>query len=197
MRSKKLTLLAGMALAAVAFAIPAFASAGAWQHNGVPLGAQQHLTQSYEGPLVAIAGGAGQFSCVVTVTITAEGPNNGQVQEFSLATESCEGQGAFAGCVVVHHTTNLPWQINNAGNPAVVIKPGGKITAHFNLEEGSCASGLQTSHAEFAELKAEVTGKNPITALHIKAQATNGVATASTLTTTEEHPGTLGFSTGI
>ena len=195
MRFKKLTLLAGMALAVVAFAIPASASAGAWQHNGAPLSG--HLEQSYEGRLAFNTGVNGQFSCQVTVTITAEGPNNAQIQEFEPTTGTCEGQIAFKGCELIHHTANLPWSVNNSANPVVVTKPEGKVTIHNIYGKGTCAGKQETSHLEFNEVKAQVTGQEPITALHISGQATNGVPASGTLTTTELHEGTLGFSTGI
>ena len=197
MRFKKLTLLAGMALAVVAFAIPASASANSWQHLGANLGTQQHLTQSYEGRLTFNTGATGQFSCVVTVTITAEGPNNGQVQEFNPTTDTCEGQIVFEKCELIQHTANLPWQINNAANPVVVTKAGGKVTIHNIYAKESCKGKQQTSHLEFNEVKAQVTGKSPITALHIAGQATNGIPAFGTVSVTEEHPGTLGFTTGI
>jgi len=179
---KKMMLLALMALAATAFAIPTSASADQWIYEGAEIGEGEELEQAYEGVLSFNTGPTGAFGCQVTAMVITEGPEAGRVTSFSPTTGTCTGTIAFKGCVLAHHTANVPWRIGLASTPLVVTKPGGNLTIHNEYLPETCAGKQTTSHLEFKEIKAAVEGTNPITKLVISGTATNGVPASGSLT---------------
>jgi len=117
---KKMLLLASMALAASAVAIPAVASAEEWGHEGNPIEAPVtiHLTGNIKfeqtGP------GSPSMSCPVTANIKLTPGTTGHVTNFGVTnTAGCTGGGALAGCQVESVTSTAseasPWSATLSG----------------------------------------------------------------------------------
>ena len=180
MTIKKMLLLASMALAAVAFAVPATASAktDVWTADGETLGPGEEATAGFEGflafttpqPAVPVHS---TYGCQVTVAINAVGEAGGTVEAFNPTTGTCEGTGVFTGCKLKEHTTNPPWNINVATTPGSVTGP---ITIH-NIYEG-CGFGSPTSHLVFNAVSVEPTVIGGDLTFTVAGIATNGVTTA-------------------
>lgn len=126
---KRVALLAVSAIAAIAFAVPAVASAQEWLHNGSPL--TENETVEFTGH-AAFTGGV---TCDPVVAHVILKPGNmGTVTSFGPegnVTEVCKTTGTLAalGCTI-HTVTpeNLPWTVDvNATNftiTGVKIKNG-------------------------------------------------------------------------
>jgi hypothetical protein len=106
---KKMMLLASMALAAVAFAVPASASALEWTDNG----------SAFEGTasdtLTGFFGfgnpepGKTKFGCVVHFGFSVTGGSTtGSLNSYTPTTATCKGEGAFTGCELVEDATTIP-----------------------------------------------------------------------------------------
>jgi len=132
---KKMTLLAGMALAAIAFAVPASASALEWTDNGAAFTGTASDTLS--GFIAFGEPGGTEFGCVAEVGISATGGSaNGSVTSFTPNTAECAGTGPFSGCELESDsTTGLPAAVSivetsklTMSNASIVIhnvyKPG-------------------------------------------------------------------------
>lgn len=108
MSIRKMVLLACAAVATVAFAVPAAASAVEWTKETSP------LTQNENAEFTGTAGfetpGVGGVECVVHVPVTLEPGSTGTVDDFEITTSTCEGFGIFADCELVdHELTGMPW----------------------------------------------------------------------------------------
>ena len=112
-------LLTATALVALAFTVPASASANplTWKDNGVVLKAGEHATLTFTGQLAEeYLSHLSTFSCEWNMTLTAEGGHTGTITKFEPVTKSCSGTGKFVNCTldtdkvstlpaVVHTTT--------------------------------------------------------------------------------------------
>lgn len=169
MSIKKMLLLAGMALAVVALAGPASASAEplTWLDNHEVLGAEEHATEEYEGPARFFGAGEDSFGCEVTVVLTAEGGHTGTITKFEPTTETCTGTGAFAGCELANHSASTPWDVDVTTTDLVVTD----VTIHNEYDE-ACA--VETTHLEFPELTAVPDENTTISTLTVSGFATSG-----------------------
>jgi len=119
MTIRKILLLTATALVALAFTVPASASANplTWKDNGVVLKAGEHATLTFTGQLAEeYLSHLSTFSCEWNMTLTAEGGHTGTITKFEPVTKSCSGTGKFVNCTldtdkvstlpaVVHTTT--------------------------------------------------------------------------------------------
>ncbi|MBK5218513.1 MAG: hypothetical protein JJE35_01820 [Thermoleophilia bacterium] len=114
---KKMMLLAGMALAVVAVAGPASASAS-WLNDHKAIEADETVTAS--GPAAfAIPGVAGASAKIhVNLEMTA-GKTTGEITSFS-ATE-CLGTGGFTGLTCTTEPRNLPWTVHITAENTIEI----------------------------------------------------------------------------
>jgi hypothetical protein len=109
MSIKKMLLLASMALAAVAFAAPAGASAAEITHEGVPVGAGTEVDMSGTARFTSTIIVPSGIECDVHATLTADNSETGKTA-FDVTEESCEGFGFLSGCEVEStELTNNPW----------------------------------------------------------------------------------------
>jgi hypothetical protein len=119
---KKMMLLAGMALALVAFAGTASASAASWVHWTTIEGVEEHTTiEAFEedftgfAQFAAEAAPANNFGCVVhahLVASTVNGEAHGEITSFEVTTETCKGEGAFAACKLKADSSTVPWTVD-------------------------------------------------------------------------------------
>src|SRR3954452_223076 len=126
MTIKKMLILAASAMALVAFAAPAAASADSWNEEGM-----FHLT----GHLNATVGGTGgpEFTCDVTATVNLF--NSEETGEAEGEVESATGAGGTAGCHGIFGGGALTCEISE------VFLTGGHIsvdaTTGVHVEEAS------------------------------------------------------------
>jgi hypothetical protein len=136
---KKILLLGSMALLALAFAIPASASASVWTYGGEEVGEGEVYAQSFEGSIGwdHYVGGWGPsgFHCAAAMEIEAEGPSAGRVSSFSQNPASCSKYGAWTNCNLASYSTNLSngWNLDVEALPGTLTTPGQpvKITDVF------------------------------------------------------------------
>ena len=178
MTIKKMLLLASMALAAVAFAAPATASAvDVWTADGDTLGPGNEATAGFEGfinfttppPAVPVHS---SFGCQVTVAIKAVGEAGGTVESFNPTTDTCQGTGIFVNCKLKEDTSNPPWNISIASTPGTVSGP---ITIHYIYQD--CP--VTTSHIVFASISVAPNVINGDLTFTVGGLATNGFTTVS------------------
>ncbi|HEV7769188.1 MAG TPA: hypothetical protein VGO66_00845 [Solirubrobacterales bacterium] len=126
---RKLALLASMALIALAFALPASASAYTeWTYNGAPLEEGEVASQSFEGKFSWWILQLGKYSCDVSVEIEAEGFTGGWVSSFLQDAESCSGTLFWGGCQLVAYPNSLGGaKVDVASSPPKVSNPGEKV----------------------------------------------------------------------
>jgi hypothetical protein len=109
---KKMMLLAGLALSAVAFAAPASASAqGTLFDEGTPIPAGNHATLETTGVIgFDVPELASSFGCNShpKVTLVSGHPSTGTVTAFNITTSECAGTGLLEGCELANDTTNTP-----------------------------------------------------------------------------------------
>jgi hypothetical protein len=199
MRVKRQLVLTTMALAAIAFSVPAMASAEpfTWTDRHVHLEeAEKTEPKPFEGRL-EFTTGFGSFGCDVTVLVVAEGPNKGTVTEFNPTTKTCSGTFAFGGCVLTKDKTNIEegWHIEVTPSGLMhVTSTSGDLTIHN--EYHGCAGGQVTSHLEFesATLTPTLDPEGTINHLHLSATDTSGTVTAHGSVTPEGEK-TLGLAT--
>jgi hypothetical protein len=143
---KKMMLLASLALAAIAFAVPASASAQVW--NGTH-------TDSLTG-FIAFgnpAAGATKFGCQAHAAFTVTGnTTTGTLETFVPTTSTCVGEGSFTGCELVEHETTIPndTTIHITGTNSVTLTtPTGTAIVIHNVYDEGCAiekSTLTVTH---------------------------------------------------
>ncbi len=187
MTLRKMMLLAGMALAAIAFAVPASASAASthWTDDHEVVSSPANITAPFEGflkftvapPFVPVHS---TFGCQVTIKVNVTGPTAAQITEFRPTTTECLGTGVFTGCQLEEDVSNVPFSIANTDADLDITKPGGDITV-FNKYE-SCAGGaLPNSDLLFPSITATPTldSEGTIEEIHISGTATTTSAAAS------------------
>lgn len=126
---KKLTLLAAMALAAIALAVPASASALEWTHNGEAFEGTVEDTLSGTIAFGNPAPGQTKFGCLSHIGVEVEGgTDTGVISSFQRTTETCAGEGAFAGCSLVEdEVTGLPADIKIVGTNEATLENGSLV----------------------------------------------------------------------
>jgi len=200
MNLKKILLLSSMALAAIAFAVPATASATnlTWTDDHVHIAGDDEFTQGFEGPL-SFDTPFGSFGCEeVTVAVVATS-TGATIEEFKPTTNTCTGTGAFVNCELTNDTFNTPWQVSTTTTDLVVTKTGGDIEIHnfYGEKNGQpCGVGSTTSSL-FGSIAIvpELDGEGTIKALEIgeEQKDTTGNITATGFVTPENGP-TLGLT---
>ncbi len=190
MKLRKMMLLAGMALAAIAFAVPASASAASthWTDDDVVVDPGVNITAPFEGflkftvapPFVPVHS---TFGCQVTIKVNVTGPTAAQITEFRPTTTVCEGTGIFSGCQLEEDKSNLPWNITNTHADLDITKGGGiepDITV-FNKYHSCNAGVLPNSDLLFPAITATpvLDGAGTIEEISISGTATTTSAAAS------------------
>lgn len=201
---KKMMLLAGMAVAAIAFAAPASAMAQHgthWTDNHEVIEPSVTREAPFEGfldftiapPNVPVHS---TFGCEVTGIIQATGPTNGQITKFAPTTNTCVGTGIFAKCELETHTANVPWTVTNTTADLDVTKPGGDVTIN-NVYKNCAAGAIPPSDPEFASITVDPTidPDTTITSLAITGVDTKGAVTATGSIAPEPGTSTLGLVT--
>jgi hypothetical protein len=150
---KKMTLLVGLALAAIAFAVPASASAQVW--NGTH---EDSLTGflAFGNP----AAGQTKFGCVVHISVEVEGgTDTGAISSFNRTTETCVGEGAFTGCELVEdETTGLPATFTLTGTNEATMSNAGVVI--HNVYDAACpieSSTLTVPHLTMSGTNTNLT----------------------------------------
>jgi hypothetical protein len=146
-QTKKLLMMISTALLALAFAVPASASAYTdWTVNGE----SELESSSYEefsgkfrlSPLITQGPASGSyFKCDATFTVEAypiweEGPAQGRITYFKFDTESCEGVGIWQNCKGAEpYTQNFSGaQIDMSASPPSLSRPNGGISYKMALQ---------------------------------------------------------------
>jgi hypothetical protein len=155
MRSiKTMLLLACTAMVAVAFAVPAMASASNWKENGVPISGMQWTeggaplagegSISFSGPL-NLTGSLGSLNCQVSGSASLSAGEQGHLNEFTVSPGSCSIGGLLkaSGCTGVKSVTanSLPWAVNASGTAASpTITINGVSLTYTLTGSGGCSS---------------------------------------------------------
>jgi hypothetical protein len=134
MTFKKMLLVASMALAAIAFAAPASASALEWTDEGEPYAGEASDTLSGKLSFGNPAAGQSKFGCTVHAGVSGEGGSStGTLTSFNVTTSTCAGEGAFATCKLKEDsTTGLPAVVHITGTNTLTIT--GPIVIHNHYE---------------------------------------------------------------
>jgi hypothetical protein len=200
---KKLTIIAALAMATAAFAVPSTASA-IWTHN------HQHLQgspQIHGEGSAAFQSSAGQINCT-TVTSTIQltgGQTTGVVNEFNAnnVQTKCHTNGGIIGhCTVTSVTpVGLPWtghinQTTGVQVTSVHISNDlhGFLCPDITLEFIAAGDNVQLTGEENGS-----TGHTTVDALHIEGQGTatpleNSVAISGTVSATASQADTYGWT---
>lgn len=101
---KKALLLGGMALALVALAGPASASAHMFTDEGEPIAPEASLAMNMSGPMGWFVPGIGGLSCTASIEASI-GSSAGSFESFGVEERSCAGTGAFSGCTVTGYSS--------------------------------------------------------------------------------------------
>lgn len=127
MTLRKMVLIASMALAVLAFAVPASASAYTWTYNGVELAEGETASGVFEGP-VEFRSFPGNFTCEATLEIEAEGlevSSSAKIVRFERDPSSCVGTFVYSKCSLEAEVTNVGyWDVNVASSPPKVTDSG-------------------------------------------------------------------------
>jgi hypothetical protein len=117
--TKKIGLLAALAVMATAFAVPAAASAN-WKDKGVNLTESRTIPGSGKA---SFTGSLGGVSCgTITGKITLNPGTTGTIDEFEPVLSTCVGTGGLSGCTVTGITVkNLPWAIHDINAEYVTV----------------------------------------------------------------------------
>jgi len=123
MMIKRMTLLAGAALAVVAFAAPA--ASAAWTHSGATLGENTNFELS--GPMnFEVVGWAG-FHAGVIADVTLEPGKTATVTSFKDT--NCTGTGGLNGLTCTWTAESLPWIAHIEGGKIKITNI--KLTNHY------------------------------------------------------------------
>ena len=143
MTFKKMLLVVGMALAAIAFAAPASASALEWTDSEEEFFGER--TDFLSGQITFGNPEAGQskFGCNTNLWLSAEGEGTtGTLTEFSPLTNTCKGEGAFASCILKGDSVTNLWiaEVHIVGtNKLTVTNPfGTSVVLHYYYEGANC-----------------------------------------------------------
>ena len=150
---KKMMLLASMALAAIAFAVPASASALEWTDEGSSFSGE--IGDTITGFIAFGNPVAGQtkFGCEAHAEIDfIGGGTTATLTSFEPTTGTCVGEGSFTGCKLVEHQTTIPsgTRIHILGtNTMTLTTPAGEPIVLHNVYDTGCAiekSTLTVTH---------------------------------------------------
>jgi len=176
MNLKKMLLLAGMALAAVAFAAPAAAQASAtWTTNHEPISVDTYFHAHGEVEFGTAFGG---YKCPATATGTLfAGTDEGEVETFNIVeTAGCSGNGFLEGCKLEEHEVfGLPYTLTATKED---IDANGNISV-YNGYDAACAFGESEVHFEHITLTPDTAaGSTAATATYVNVEG-EGIATVA------------------
>jgi len=164
---KKMMLLASMALAVAAFAVPAIASAeGTLTHDSVPVPTNNvvelTLTGFAEFDVPALDAG---YGCDVeaTVELVSGHPSTGTTSFDIVNTETCVGTGLLADCELVEDETNAPYHVAVGSEDFTVTKPGGVIEINNLFDEGCIVPAAQLTFNEVTVTPDDPTSISTVT----------------------------------
>jgi hypothetical protein len=195
---KKMLLLA---IVVVALAAPAAASADQWTGEGETIGAEEAVSESYEGfisfttpspPLPVHS----TFGCEMTMRIVVfgseSGTGNASVSEFGANPLTCKGTGIFAECLL---SADSYLGFGSVDINASDLTFTGPITM-TNFYWGKCP--VQASHLTFNSVTATTTNGvlGGISHISLSGTATNGASKISGTMQNENSFG-LGGALGI
>jgi hypothetical protein len=175
MSLRKMTLLAGMALAAIAFAIPATASAEStpfWLKNHDPL--VDEATLSFFGTVQFETENGGVHCEETEVHVVTEPPHTGYVEDFTIETDSCEGFGLLEGCKIVKHDLTHKPVAHATDDTDIAITE----VALWNEYDESCPVETTEQHLPVVTLTPENVGA-PTTITDVELHAEGTVTTWS------------------
>lgn len=168
MSIKKMLLLASMALAAIAFAAPATASAE-WTHEGEPIGDKANISLS--GTVGFAGAGGAAFECVVHSSVTLEPGTTGTVKSFQITTNTCKGTGPLENCVLANDTViGLPWVVHTNGTAMTITDV--TITNHYVDNTPACP--VHTTVLHFASATATPDSTSAMSSVTVSGTATSG-----------------------
>lgn len=177
---KKMMLLAGMALAVVAFAGPASASAATWVHwNGEEQETVSEITEDFTGfaKFEVTPAPGNNFGCEVHVHLsgtTGAGGAQGQVTAFEVTTETCVGEGAFGTCTLVADNSSVPWEVDVSSTDFTITN------VEIENEYANCS--IPPSHLVFGSITATPNNPTKINCLTISGTGVNNGTTPVTAT---------------
>jgi hypothetical protein len=185
---KKLALLLSTAALALAFAIPATASAyTSWTtaFNGVEI-AELSTEDVYEGTFKWKTPYTSVIECDAKIGLWVETygepPGASDLTEFAIDASSCEGFGVYKNCTIKSTTSNFPnWYIE-LGSPLTVRAPGENVFIELKYQSVGggyyCAMESYSNRAEFLaenlQLLPTFSKKGGITAITFKGLSTSG-----------------------
>lgn len=188
MSPKKFLLLASTALVALAFAVPASASAYQWTSNGLELGEGETVAQTFEGRVGYFYAPPAywtytSFYCDATIRIEAEGPSGesipARITQFERDPSSCEGVGPMLGhCKAKSLSSNVAsgWSLDVASSPAKLSLPGGYVKINDEYEGSECGKTVRSM--EFSNLEFIPTLENGfLKEFRLKGMETSGLMT--------------------
>lgn len=110
MKNNRRLLLAGAIAAIVVLAVPAFASASVWKHNGSNL--KKFVSLGLTGGEIFTTSSENGMNCELHATMTTEGGSTAEITEFK--TKSCpKGFGSFEKCELTGaEAVGLPWTVD-------------------------------------------------------------------------------------
>jgi hypothetical protein len=174
---RKLVLLAAMALAAVAFAVPASASASTWTVEGAPLYEGETWNETYQGSFGYSVNVYGKFQCSATIELELEGGTSAEaatakIVKFERVAKTCSGSGFFwANCKLASGSSNVAsgWNVNVTPPTPELTSPSGEIVVTDKYEGcTSGATGRTTRFREPMELIPTLNAQNRITGLALE-----------------------------
>jgi hypothetical protein len=146
MRTRKILLLASMALATVALAGPANASAAKWLHEGKPVEEKVDKTVKLTGTLTFIVEPGTSVKCQAHPIQTITGPNNSEFTSYGITTESCIASGTYQGCKMTEDHKPGP-----GGSPLDPVNATTFIVTNFMLTgKFKCGSELLEEELAFS-----------------------------------------------
>lgn len=160
---KRITLLAGMALAAIALAVPASASALEWTHEEETFGGTASDTLSgwfgFGNPEFLKT----KFECFSHAGFEVEGESTtGLLTSFGPTTAACKGEGAFAGCSLATDSTTIPTSVATGVSRAQLHLVGfNEVTLTTPLNEPI------VFHSEYSGKECPIT-KSTLTVSHFE-----------------------------
>lgn len=183
MTLKKMMLLASMALAALAFAVPASASAYEWTVFGgsEPVTEGQVASDPYEGDFGFLfqPGNTG-YTCHADLMLNGYGPDGngvstGEISDLKLDPESCQGSGAYAGCELTSQSNNLTGKLFSIASSPFSIS-NAQIIERF---ENCSNEYLKSKQLNFASLEFVPTldAQGVITEFTLEGTDTMGIGT--------------------
>jgi hypothetical protein len=177
---KKMMMLAGVALAAIAFAVPASASAE-WTDDGASFSGS--VTDVLTGKISFGNPAAGQtkFGCQAEADFDVfGGTTTGELTSFVPNTATCEGEGAFAECQLESDSTTIPADttLHLVGAEKITLTtPLGEPIVIHNVYKSPCPIEKTTLTVE--DLTLTTNGRTDLTDVTIEGTGLSHTTTRS------------------